>query len=928
MSEHPPAARRTRRWWIRWALAFFPRDFRTTYAEEIQDFVSCRLTEASETPAYTLLERACRSRPALVLRLAVELAANGLAERCSRLDAARSPTDQRSRCQSAAVSSGQFCHEPNAVQPNHARLPHRRPVMIANLTLDLRHAWRSLRGQPATLAPVVAMLALGMAACTLFFSLAGAVLIDPLPFEAADELMTVRNRYGDDRTALSPPDFQDHLRASGFASLAAWTPSSVALETRDRVLQIEAARTTPGFFETLGVAAALGSPGWPTTQADDQAVVAISHDLWVTAFGSDPDVIGQTIRVDRSPFTISAVMPSSLEFPRTASIWLPLVFDADQLADQNRGNEYLEAVARLEPGVSFAQATELVENTAANVIELVPDRASYLSDNGWSAGITPLDEHEFSEARSSAWMLSSAAALLMIIACVNAGVLLMVRTSRRRSELRTRALLGAQPFRLATQLLLENTLIAGLAGVLGLGLALALAAGLGSALPSELARFQRLDLDLQALVLTLGLVLLTTFLFGALPSWAGSRSDVSSRGQMGRRGLSRLRRVLVTQEIAIAVVLLLGAGALLQEFTRLSSLELGFEVRDRTSFRVTLPSSAYPDRESRRAFADELLSDVRSWPEVRHAAAADRLPLDGRRWGGTFYPEGWTAAPGEPTPGAEFNVVTEDYFATLGIQRLEGRDLHVADTADGPPVVLIDRVAAERYWPDGAVGRRITFDREADPVQWREIVGVVEHVRREELDGLARPQVYLPNRQGGIRDLTVAVFAPGSSISAERISATLARLDPSLPAFAIEPLEQKYQTAVSLPRYRLFFVSAFAATALIYCLLGVYSVLSLTVRQRRPEIGLRVALGSSTRSVMFRVLGDGLQMTGWGLVLGTAVGYATLRSLEGLRATTSEASFWAIVASVAGICLAACALAAVVPARSAASTHPATTLRS
>ena len=800
--------------------------------------------------------------------------------------------------------------------------------MFSALNNDLRYAWRGLHRQPATVAPIVAMLALGLAGCTVFFSLAREILFEPLPYESPEELVMIWNRYGDERTPLSPPDFLDHEHSPAFSEVAASTPASIALEAGDQLIQLEAARVTHSFFDTLGVRPERGAAVFPKSEEDPSSVAAISHGLWVSAFGADPDAVGRTVRIDRTPFQIVAVMPRSFDLPVAAQIWLPLVFDADQTSDQNRGNEFLEVVARLNEGATFEQAEAQVAATAAAVIESVPERAPYLVRNGWSADISQLDDHLLGDARSSAWMLSAAAALLMVIACVNGGVLLLARTVKRSDELRTRSLLGAQPGRLARQLLLENALLSAMAGGLGLALALGVAAASSAALPDGLARFQQLQLDADAVLLTLGLVGLTTLLFGLLPSWLGSRQTTSLSRQVSTRGSSRLRRALVIQEIAIAVVLLVGAGALLREFSRLAALELGFETEDRTTFRVTLPSSAYPDRESRRAFADQLVEQIESWPEVASVVAADRLPLDGRLWGGSFLPEHWTPAPGETNPGGQLNVVTEGYPRTLGVALLEGRDFSPADDIDSPRVAIVDRVAAQRYWPDGALGERLTFDRNADPIVWREIVGVIDHVRLEDLDGRERPQIYLANRQGGLRDLTFAIHTPGTSIANERIREALARVDPSLPAFAVGELEEIYRSALAIPRYRLFFVTALASVALLYCLLGIYSVLSLTVSQRRAEIGLRVALGSSTTRIVLDVLRDGLRMTAWGLLVGAILGVVSLRSLSVLIGTSTPSSaVLAIVGAIALICVTATAATAALPARAAASTNPATTLR-
>jgi predicted permease len=804
--------------------------------------------------------------------------------------------------------------------------------MLRTAMQDLVAACRALRRRPGSTLVAAGTLALGLGACTVFFSVADAVLLRPLAFEEPDRLVALWNRYGEGRAALSPPDYVDRRdRASTLSSTSAYTPIAVALAGAGEPRQVSAQRVTRRFFDVLGTSPQLGRIVLPLEQGDDPGgVVVLSHALWSSAFGADPGAIGRSVRIDGLAHTITAVMPRGFDFPRNTQLWLPLVFTPDQLADANRGNENLSMIARLAPGATLEGARAEMDAIAAEVIERVPERADFLRRADWGAAVEPLRSELLGAARPLMVRLTLAVLLVLLVACVNVAHLRLNQASSRAHEMKLRACLGAGRRRLLGQLVAEGLVLGTAGGLGGLVLAAVGARALPLWLPgADLPRAEAIALDFRAIGVGLGLALLVSLAVGLVPAWSPARTPaiLARQSGLGAPSPRTLRRTLVVSEVALAVLLLAISGLLLRGFERLSAVDPGFAADGRLSFRVRLAATDYPARESRLAFTEALLERLRALPEVEHAAAADRIPLEARNWTGTFHPEGFAPAAGEPPPGAELNFATPELFASLGIPLLAGRDFSSSDAWEAPRVLVVDSLTADRYFPGGAVGRSITFADEPDADDWYEIVGVAGHVRIDDLDEVPAPQIYLPVSQSAPRELAFVLHAGVEADSLlPRVRREVAALAPELPIYDVRTLEQVHRGALALARAQANAIGGFALIAVLLAAVGVYGVLVLSVRERTREIGLRMALGASARRVARQVLGEALAL----VAAGTVIGLGASQLLAGVL----ESALYGIQASDAttfGLVVASCALGGVllawVPARRAARIDPMAALR-
>ncbi|HVS65558.1 MAG TPA: ADOP family duplicated permease [Thermoanaerobaculia bacterium] len=711
------------------------------------------------------------------------------------------------------------------------------------------------------------------------------------------------------------------------------SPASVGLAGAGEPRQVTAQRVTQSFFDVLGVSPTLGRIVLPSEEGDDPGDdVVLSHALWVTAFGGDAGAVGRVVRIDGAPHTVAAVMPPGFDFPRGTDLWLALVFSPADLADQNRGNENLSMIARLAPGATLEGARAEVESIAAGVLERVPERADFLRRAGWGSDVEPLRSELLGGSRPLLGRLALAALLVLLVACVNVAHLQLNLASARAQEMELRTCLGAGRRRLLGQLFAESLVLGAAGGLAGIALAAIGARALPLWLPADLPRTAQISLDPRAIGVGVALALLVSLAVGLTPAWIALRTPggVSRQSGLGARSPRALRRGLVASEVALAVLLLALSGLLLRGFERLSRVDPGFETESRLSFRIRLPAPSYPSREARLAFSDALLERLRALPEIEHAAAADRIPLEGREWTGTFHPEGFEPASGEPPPGAELNVATSDLFASLGVPLLAGRDFSSSDTPDTGRVLIVDEALRERYFPDGAVGRRITFAREPGAGDWYEVVGVVGHVRLRELDPNEQrpaPQIYLPVSQRAPGELAFVLHAtvdPESLLP--RVRAEVAALAPELPVYDVRTLEQVHRGALALARAQAGAIAAFALVAVLLAAVGIYGVLALSVSERTREIGLRMALGASAARVARQVLGEALALVTAGTVIGLVAARLLAGVLEGALygIESSDATTFALV-------VASCALGAVflalVPARRAARIDPMTALR-
>lgn len=801
--------------------------------------------------------------------------------------------------------------------------------MLATIFQDLKFTLRTLRQRPGPTLAVGATLALGIGANSMLFSVVDTVLLRPLPFERPERLVTLWNLYGSARTALSPPDYADRRDQSELLASSAAIRADVALNlTGPDPGQVRASRVTSAFFDVLGGRPLLGHVAFPHEESGAAAQMAVlSHRLWQRGFGGDPGAVGRDVELHGEHYTVVAVMGPDFDYPRGTEVWLPLTFTPDQMADGFRGNEYLAMIGRMKDGVELAQVRAEMEAIAARVIERVPERADFLATNGWSAATVPLTDELVGRVRPALWTLLGAVGLLLLVACVNVANVQLAGTAQRARELALRSSLGASRARLVRQLLTENLVLA-LAGCGG-GLGLAyLGLGYGAAwIPHDVPRLEHVALDLRVVTFTTVLAVGCALVFGTAPAWQGSASRLRDFLQVsaGSRGARRLRGALVVVETALALVLLIGAGLLLRSFDALMTVDPGFDSDRRLTFRLTLPATAYPEPGDQLTLQQQLLERLRALPGVRGAAASERVPLDGQPWIGTFYVVGHVPAPGEKTPGGELNNVSPGFFGTLGIPLLEGREIAEED-ATGPRVAIVDSWTAERFWPgSSAIGQRIYF---GSPERTYEIVGVVGHVKQNSLDEEGRLQVYLPANQFPSASPTFTVHAASSE--PERliglIRHQLGEIAPDLPLFAVRTTERLLADSVALPRFNLLVLGGFSLVAVLLAAVGLYGVLARSVSLRTAEIGMRMALGASSGSILRQVIREGLLLAGAGLVAGVAAAIALTRLMASLLygvAPGDPATFAVLSCVLAAVAL----FATYLPARRAARMSPVEALR-
>jgi putative ABC transport system permease protein len=618
-------------------------------------------------------------------------------------------------------------------------------------------------------------------------------------------------------------------------------------------------------------------------------------------------------------------MPAELDIPRNSDLWLPLVFTPRELADDFRGNEYLQVLGRLKPGATVEQAQAEMDAIAQHVTETVPERRDFLVRNGWGAQVVPLEEELLGDVRTGLLVLLGAVLLLLLMACANVANILIAGSTHRAREIAVRFSLGAGRGRLVRQLLTESSLLALTGGGLGLLLCLVLIQRLPSWVPHDVPRLEQLSLDLRLFGFTAAVSLLAGIFSGLAPIYRLSENRLHPMGrEVGSGG--RLRSLLVINEVALALILMIGAGLLFKSFERLTALEPGFDPGGHLSLQLTLPTNMYPEAHQRRAFQDAILARLRTLPGVQSASLSSRVPLGGSSWSGTFHVEGYDPGPGDETPGADFNVVSPGYLDTLGIPLLIGRDFEATDDVDALRVVLIDEWTAKRFWPgQSPIGKRIY--RDEDELDYREIVGVVGHVKYDRLQEEGRMQVYFPSTQTALTRLNFTLHTTlGPSLAMERVRSEVHRLDPKLPPYAVRTLDEIMSQSVAFPRFNAWVVGSFSLLALVLAATGLYGVLASSVSRRTAEMGMRMALGATQQSVLILIIREALRLVTAGLVFGFMATLALTRALTSMLygVEPTDPPTYAVI----GLLLLTVALLAVlVPAVRAARLNPVDALR-
>lgn len=809
----------------------------------------------------------------------------------------------------------------------------RRREWMSDLGQDFRYAARTLRRAPAFTSVSVLMLALGIGATTAIFSLVYAVLLAPLPYPDADRLVRVweTSPQGASRNVVSSGNVRDwQSRARSFTALGAHrSPYSVTLTGDGGATQVVIAAIQPQVARVLDVTPALGRSFVPD-DAVDGAAALISHPFWTSRYGADADVLGRRVVLNDVPYTIVGVMPPGFDFPDDeVEIWLPLT--DDEVSPTNRTSHNFSVVARLATGTSVEAAQAEMSVVAEQIAEEHPAQMT-----GWGVNVVPLHQDITGHVEPLFWLLLGTVGVVLLITCGNLANLLLARAVARQREIAVRGALGAGRRRIVRQLFSESALLGALAVVGAMALAPLLLAILSGTAPADVPFIDQASIDLRMFAFTAAVGLGCAVLFGLAPALQLSRSDLDAalRGARGAgpAGHERLRASLLVTQVALSVLLLVGAGLFVRSFGALQDTELGFAPERLALMDVDLPSPRYPGISQQVAFYDRLQDAVGTVPGVGSVTGTSQPPGTGSMMTFSFSIEGRTATnPSGREDDETLHVVWPDYFETLGLEMVEGRPFGDGDGADGAPVAILNESLARKHFPDGdAVGHRIAF--RAGETPWREIVGVVRDARMASPDVEPDEAIFIPFGQKTWPWLTwstvVARTEPGVDPATvlPALRSTLLELDEQLPPQSLETVEAAFRENTASRTFAMTLVSGFGILALLLSVVGLYGLISYSVARQRREIGVRIALGAAAGDVAGRVVRRSLALTLLGAVIGAAGALILSRGIKGLLYGVSPLDAPTYGLTV-GFVLVVALLTSALPAVRAARTDPLRALR-
>jgi predicted permease len=801
---------------------------------------------------------------------------------------------------------------------------------MSSLAADVRYSLRVLAKAPFFALAVVAVLALGIGANTATFSILNAVLLRPLPFREPDRLVRLFHTPpqaafpGVTRFALSSANFFDWQRdARSFEAMAQYRGRPFTLTGGDEPRAVVAAAVGAGFFDIVGTQPARGRVFRPDEDRPDARVVIVSDAFWKNRLGAAEDAVGRTLQLSGEPYTIVGVMPAGFSlaswFPTSRELWVPLGLSDAERAFRDNHNQ--QAIARLAPGVALADATSELQVIATRLEQEYPRENA-----GWGATVVPLRETMVEDVRATLVVLLAAVGLVLLIACANVGNLLFTRAMGRRKEMAIRAALGAGRGRMVQQLLVEALVLAAAGGAAGVLLAQALLRAGAALLAGQVPRADEIATDARVLLFALGASVLTGVLAGLVPALRAGRATLTDALKEGGRSEGavgvRTRRLLVAGEVALSVVLLMGAGVMLRSLLAMRTVDAGFDPEGVLTMRVSLPDGRYATPAKRAAFFDAARERMRALPGVTAAGAIDDLPLEG----GSVQPivvAGRPELPSREQPTVQVRAVTPEYLPAMGIPLLRGRDVAREDR----DVMLVSRATAKLMWGDAdPIGQRVMLPL-LSRTETRQVIGIVGDVKQGDLSESPLPSVYLYTRDvaRGRMTLVLRTSTPPASLAGAAVGVVRA-LDPEQPVEAVRTMGEVRDEQLSSQRFSALLLGAFAVLALVLAAVGIYSVLSYVVRGRAREIAIRSALGASTAEVLRLVVREGMTPALAGIAAG---GLAALRSSVALRRLVFgvSASDPATLAAVGGTLAAVALVACLVPAWRATRIDPAAALR-
>ncbi len=802
---------------------------------------------------------------------------------------------------------------------------------------DLRYTLRGLLKKPLFTAFTILTLALGIGANAAIFSVVNGVLLRPLPYPEADQLLMVwiyNPRQGIDKDVAPFPTFSDwRAQARSFAHLAAYSGASVSLTGAGDPAQLRGARVTPSFFPVMGVQPLLGR--WlldSDATPGHERVVVLEHGLWQRRFGSDRSIVGRSIQLSGQPYEVVGVMPPAFSYPDDATLWVPLA-PVGPYKDimEARGSFWLNVIGRRSPGVTAAAAAQTEMDTIARRLE-----QQYPANAGQGVRLTTLQEETVGDVRRPLLVLLGAVGCVLLIACANVANLLLTRATGRQKEIAIRVALGAGHGRIVRQLLTESVVLSLAGGAAGLLLAAWSVDALQQVAPTNIPRLSAISIDARVLLFTLVVAIGTGLVFGLAPAWqsaaAGQADALKEGGRSGSAGARgrRVRSALAIAEVAAALMLLVGAGLLVRSFAAIARTDLGFNPRNVLALSIQLPGRKYADDARVVQFWDQVTARLAALPGVTSVGAGSSLLLGRLPNSSTLNVEGRPTAPDAVNIPVPYDSVTNGYFATLGIPLTRGRLFGPEDTPTAPMRVVVNESFVRRFFPtEDPLGKRVTFNSpQSKNVQWYSIIGVVGDTRRGGVDRPAWAELYFSLRQVADTQMLVLLRTAGDPITAARAAQEQVwAVDPAQPVASVRTVDDMVARVQANRRFTMLMLVVFALVALVLAAIGIYGVIAYATAQRTQEIGIRVALGAARADVLRMVLADGVRIGAVGSAIGVVAAAATTRLLSGLLFGVSPHDPLTFVAIPIALLIVA-ALASWIPARRALAVEPVIALRS
>ena len=803
---------------------------------------------------------------------------------------------------------------------------------MTTLWQDIRFALRSFRKSPGFTLTALVTIALGVGANTAIFSVVNGVLLRPLPLGEPERIELVGHRYKQLNldAGVSGAGFRFYQQQNRvFERSAAFTGWEANLANNGEPVRLVGQRATSEYFAALGVTPLLGR-GFSTDEEVPGAdkVVVLSEGLWTRDFARNKGIIGTSLVVNGENHVVVGVVPNGFQFGTDpVAIWKPLAFTPQDVDPACWGCEWMGMVARLKPGITPAAADVDLERMA----KLVRENQASNRDADWGLYSRPITDAVVGNVKGALYVLMGAVGFVLLIACANLANLLLARATGRQREIAIRTAMGAGRGRLARQLLTESVLLSVLGGTAGLVLAYGAVQGLVASNPINLPRMDGVGLDAPVLLFTGGITILLGLLFGLAPAIQAARPALHGMLKDGVRSSHRgsgLRATLVVSEVALAIVLLIGAGLMLKSFRRWIAVDPGFNPARVLTLNVSLPGAKYPSPEQRVAFYDQLRHAIAALPGVEKVGGNVALPMSNNNWTGSFLVEGFQPAPNANGPWGDFRIVTPGYFAAMGIPVKKGREFDETDVLQGRKVAVVDEVLANKYWPgQDPIGKRLGRGSDSNP-DWWEVIGVVGHVMQNSPKDDEHTQLYRPFTQQAQTQLGFAIRTRGDPRAIEpAVRKLVLAIDPQQPIYDVRAMEERVSGSSSQPRFLSLLLGLFAAVAATLAAVGIYGVMSYTVAQQTRELGIRMALGAESSSVLRLVLNKGLVLAGIGIALG-AGGALALGKVVATQLFQTKAADPTVFLGVSAGLVVVALFATLIPARRATRVDPMVALRS